>query len=50
VVFDDDFTTVSSIGQDDSPQDHWADLCLENNISILKDQETSDKSPLSLND
>jgi hypothetical protein len=50
VVFDDHFTTVSSIGQDDSPPNHWADLCLENSISILEDQETSDKSPMSLND
>jgi hypothetical protein len=50
VVFDDHFTTVSSIGQDNSPPNHWADLCLENSISILEDQETSNKSPMSLND
>jgi hypothetical protein len=50
VVFDDHFKTVSSIRQDDSPPNHWADLCLENSITILEDQETSDKSPMSLND
>jgi hypothetical protein len=50
MVFDDHVTTVSSIGQDDSPPNHWADLRLENSISILEDQETSDKSPMSLND
>jgi hypothetical protein len=50
VVFDDHFTTISSIAQDDSPPNQWADLCLENSISILEDQETSDKSPMSLND
>jgi hypothetical protein len=50
VFFDCHFTTVSSIGKDDSPPNHWADLCLENSISILEDQETSDKSPISLND
>jgi hypothetical protein len=49
-VFDDHFTTVSSIGQDNSPPNHWADLCLENSIPIVEDQETSDKSPMSLND
>jgi hypothetical protein len=49
-VFDDHFTTVSSIGKDYSPASHWEDLCLENSTSILEDQETSDKSPMSLND
>jgi hypothetical protein len=30
VVFDDLFTTVSSIERETEPPDHWADLCLEN--------------------
>jgi hypothetical protein len=46
VVFDDHFKTVSSIGQDYSPPKHWADLCLENSITIKEDQITSDKSPM----
>jgi hypothetical protein len=50
VVIDDYFTTLSSIGQDDSPPNHWEDLCLEKSISILEDQEASDKSPMSLDD
>jgi hypothetical protein len=45
VVFDDHFTTVSLIRQDDSPPKHWEDLYLKNSISIVEDQETSDKSP-----
>jgi hypothetical protein len=42
VVFNNHFTKVSSNGQDDSPPNHWADLCLEKSISILEDQEISD--------
>jgi hypothetical protein len=50
VIFDDHLLTVISIGLNDSPPDYWAYLCLENSMYILGDQETSDNSPISLND
>ena len=35
VVFDDLFTTVPSIGKEEEPPSHWADLCLDNTTYIL---------------
>ena len=35
VVFDDLFTTVPSIGREEEPPSHWADLCLDNTTYIL---------------
>jgi hypothetical protein len=46
VVFDDFFSTVSSIDKDIDPPDHWTDLCLDNTIRIA----TDDTSNLSLHD
>ena len=37
VVFDDLFTTVPSIGREEDPPSHWADLCLDNTTFILTD-------------
>jgi hypothetical protein len=37
VVFDDLFTTVSSVDRDHAPPDHWEDLCLENSTQITVD-------------
>ena len=38
VVFDDLFTTVSSIGRkDEQPPDHWEQLCLDNSFYTLVD-------------
>jgi hypothetical protein len=37
VVFDDLFTTVSSVDRDHAPPDHWEDLCLENITQITVD-------------
>ncbi len=34
VVFDDHFSTVSSLEREIDPPDHWADLCLENTTYI----------------
>jgi hypothetical protein len=41
VVFDDQFTTVSSIERETEPPDHWEELCLENSSQILTDTESS---------
>jgi hypothetical protein len=46
VVFDDYFSTVSSIDKDTDPPDHWTDVCLDNTIRIA----TDDMSNLSLHD
>ena len=46
VVFDDYFSTVTSVERETDPPDHWADLCLDNAISITKDDATN----LSLHD
>jgi hypothetical protein len=37
VVFDDLFTTVSSVDRDHAQPDHWEDLCLENSTQITVD-------------
>jgi hypothetical protein len=37
VVFDDVFTTVSSVDRDHEPPNHWEDLCLENSTQITVD-------------
>lgn len=37
VVFDDYFSTVSSIEREADPPDHWSELCLENSIFISTD-------------
>jgi hypothetical protein len=37
VLFDDLFTTVSSVDRDHEPPDHWEDLCLENSTQIAVD-------------
>jgi hypothetical protein len=37
VVFDGNFTTVTSIERETEPPDHWADLCLENSTHIMVD-------------
>jgi hypothetical protein len=37
VVFDDLFTTVSSVDRDHEPLHHWEDLCLENSTQITVD-------------
>jgi hypothetical protein len=37
VVFNDQFTTVSSIERETEPPDHWEELCLENSSQILSD-------------
>jgi hypothetical protein len=41
VVFDDQFTTVSSVERETEPPDHWEELCLENSSHILTDTESS---------
>jgi hypothetical protein len=38
VVFDDRFSTVESIADDDTPPTYWEDLCLENSIHVPTDQ------------
>jgi hypothetical protein len=38
VVFDDRFSTVESIGQDEDPPAYWEDLILQNSIIIPTDQ------------
>ena len=48
VVFDDRFSTVESIGHDDTPPSYWEDLCLENSIYVPTDG-TSD-TPVHLED
>jgi hypothetical protein len=42
IVFDDHFSTVSSVEREINPPDHWADLCLEDAMSV-----PTDSSPLS---
>jgi hypothetical protein len=37
VVFDDQFTTISSIERETEPPDHWEELCLKNSSQILTD-------------
>jgi hypothetical protein len=37
VVFDDQFTTVSSIEREMDPPSHWGDLCLESAVRIVTD-------------
>jgi len=37
VVFDDLFTTVSSIAREEEPPSHWEDLCLEQSVYIPQD-------------
>ena len=41
VVFDDLFSTVSSIAREDQPPSHWSDLCLENTELIPMDNPPS---------
>jgi hypothetical protein len=53
VVFDDYFTTVASISDDDNPPDVWEDLCLENSLHIATEdnnQENTLDSFIYLND
>jgi hypothetical protein len=38
VVFDDLFSTVSSVYQGQEPPDHWEELCLENSTQIRVDK------------
>jgi hypothetical protein len=37
VVFDDQFTTVSSIEREIYPPSHWEDVCLESAVRIVTD-------------
>jgi hypothetical protein len=39
VVFENQFTTVSSIESEMDPPDHWEELCLENSSKILTDTD-----------
>jgi hypothetical protein len=41
VVFDDQFTTVSSIEREMDPQSHWEGLCLESAVRIVTDNPTT---------
>jgi hypothetical protein len=41
VVFDDQFTTVSSIEREMDPPSHWEDLCLESAVRIVTDHPTT---------
>ena len=47
VVFDDHFSTVSSVERENDPPEHWAELCLENTTYIPNDTpETTADVPL----
>ena len=48
MVFDDRFSTVESIGLDDTPPSYWEELCLENTL-YLPTHGTPDM-PVHLND
>jgi hypothetical protein len=37
VVFDDYFSTVTSISDNEKPPDSWEDLCLENSVHLIDD-------------
>jgi hypothetical protein len=41
VVFNDQFTTVSSIEREMDPPSHWEDLCLESAVRIVTDHSTT---------
>jgi hypothetical protein len=41
VVFDDQFTTVSSIERKMDPPSHWEDFCLESEVRIVTDHPTT---------
>jgi hypothetical protein len=40
-VFDDQFTTVSSIEREIDPLSHWEDVCLESAVRIVTDHPTT---------
>ena len=53
VVFDDHFSTVSSVERENDPPDNWAELCLENatyipNETVKSTNETSQVMPNTL--
>ena len=48
MVFDDRFSTVESIGLEDTPPTHWEDLCLENTLYVPTDGNTD--MPVHLHD
>jgi hypothetical protein len=50
VVFDDHFSTVTSVERETDPPEHWADLCLENSTYIPTDVDDEGSSALFLND
>jgi hypothetical protein len=41
VVFDDYFSTVTSVEREEEPPEHWAELCLENTTYIPTELETT---------
>jgi hypothetical protein len=43
-VFDDYFTTVTSISENENPPDFWEDLCLENNMHIITEDNNQDNN------
>jgi hypothetical protein len=49
VVFDDEFSTVTSLEREHEPPPFWNDLCLENSVYIPVEQGTGDHT-LQLND
>ena len=48
VVFDDRYSTVTSIGSDDDPPSDWDDLCLDNSLYVPAD--TTPDTPTHLHD
>jgi hypothetical protein len=48
VVFDDHFSTVSSVEREMDPPDHWAELCLENTTYIPHDSLDDTDAPNAL--
>ncbi|KAI2499350.1 hypothetical protein MHU86_15132 [Fragilaria crotonensis] len=48
VVFDDRYSTVTSIGSDDDPPSDWDDLCLDNSLYVPTD--TAPDTPVHLHD
>ena len=48
VVFDDRFSTFTSIASEDAPPDHWEDLCLESTMFVPTDATA--ESPVHLHD